>query len=469
MTQADRRGQQSARRRWAGRVLDGLWLAALAVYIFAGLDAAPFHGDEATLLFMSRDYHYLVQQRDLERVLYTDAPADPSEQELRIINGTVPKMAMGLAWDLAGLTVRDVNDQWVWGFNDPAGEWDEWTWNHTFGHVPSDDLLRAGRASSAVLLALSVLVLFVLTRQVFPSRAAAWAATAIYVTTPDVLLNGRRAMLEGGMLLGSTLVLLAALLAIRAHTSAPPRRRALWLAMAALGAAGGFALANKHNNALAVGIAFFAVLIEPLIRRGTGGVRFDLAHVARLALAGGLAVAVFVALNPAWWSDPLHMPGRVLDARRTLLELQVSGFGGFESAGERVRALINHAFFSPPQYYEVPVWQEYIGDQIAAYEASGLAGRLGGPVWGWVLVVASAAGGLALARRWRDGRALLVLLWVGLTALGLLIATPLNWQRYYLPLQPAIAVLAGIGVGWLAAEALSMAREARLLRRRGSV
>lgn len=469
MTQADRQNEPSARRRWTGRVLDGLWLAALAVYIFAGLDAAPFHGDEATLLFMSRDYHYLVQQRDLERVLYTDTPADPSEQELRIINGTVPKMAMGLAWDLAGLSVQDVNEQWMWGFNDPAGEWNEWTWNHTFGHVPSDALLRAGRASSAVLFALSVVALFALTRQVVPSRAAAWAATAIYVSTPDVLLNGRRAMMEGGMLLGSVLVMLAALLAIRAHTSVPPRRRALWLAMVALGAAGGFALANKHNSALAVGIAFFAVLIEPLIRRGVGGVRFDPAHLARLALAGGLAVAVFVALNPAWWSDPLHMPGRVVDARRALLELQVGGFGGFESDGERVRALFSHAFFSPPQYYEVPVWQEYIGDQIAAYEASGLAGRLGGPVWGWPLVAASAAGGLALIRHRRNGRALLVLLWAGLTALGLLIATPLDWQRYYLPLQPPIAVLAGIGVGWLAAEALSRVRVAGLPRRRGSV
>jgi len=446
-------GQWIVRNRWLGLALDGLWLLALTVYIFAGLDAVPFHGDEATLLFMSHDYHFLVQERDVERVLYTETPADPSEQELRIINGTVPKMMMGLAWDLAGLTVHDLNDQWAWGFSDPQGEWNEWTWNHAFGHVPSDELLRAGRASSAALLALSAAVLFAITRWIVPARWAAWLASGLYVTHPAVLLNGRRSMMEGAMLLGATLVIFAAMGLLRAQARRGTRARWAWAV--ALGVAGGFALASKHTNALTVVIAFLVPLIEPLLRRDRPGARFDLAHLARLVMAGVLVLAIFVALNPAWWSDPLEMPGRVVDARTRLLIAQASGHSGYTSWGERATSLINAAFFAPAQYFEVAVWQEWIGDQIADYEARGLlAGRPVGPLWGGLVAAAFVLGVAALERRWvHEGPVLLALAWPLLTALALFIATPLNWQRYYLPLQPGIALVAAAGVAWLVRQA----------------
>lgn len=442
-----RRIARDRRVRWA---LDGLWLLALTLYIFAGMDAAPFHGDESMLLYMSHDYHYLVQQRDVERVLYRDPPIDPLEQELRLINGTIPKMAMGLAWDLAGYTVEDLNQPWLWGFYDPKGEWNEWTYSRAFGHMPSEGLLHAGRVSSAALLALSALALFTITRWVVPARWAAWLATGLYVTQPSVLLNGRRSMMEGAMLLGATLVILAAAGLMRAQARADVSGRARWAWALALGVAGGVALASKHTNALVLAIAFLVALVEPLLRRSAGA-RFNAAHVARLAVAGALALAVFLALNPAWWSDPLHMPERVLELRRKVVEGQVRGYGGFDTWRERPAALIDHAFFAPPQYYEVPVWQEYIGDQITAYESSLLSGRLGGAIPSWLVVVAFLYGALALAKRWRDGPALLALLWPLLIALALLVSNSLNWQRYYLPLQPGIALIAAAGGAWIVA------------------
>lgn len=57
---------------------------------------------------------------------------------------------------------------------------------------------------------------------------------------------------------------------------------------------------------------------------------------------------------------------------------------------------------------------------------------------------------MALARRWREGPALLGVLWPVLTALTVFLATPLDWQRYYLPLHPGIALVAAAGVAWLA-------------------
>jgi len=78
-----------------GRALDGFWLVLLAIYVVAGTRDVPFHGDESTLIAMSRDYYSLVQTHNLDQVLYQPDPDDPMMQELRILNGTVGKMAMG--------------------------------------------------------------------------------------------------------------------------------------------------------------------------------------------------------------------------------------------------------------------------------------------------------------------------------------------------------------------------------------
>ncbi|MDE2638423.1 MAG: hypothetical protein OXI30_18800, partial [Chloroflexota bacterium] len=82
--------------RWA----DALWLALLAVYIVAGATIAPFHGDESTLLYMGRDYHYLFVDRDLSKALYDDTwTRRPDEQRLRLENGVISKTIYGwLAW-----------------------------------------------------------------------------------------------------------------------------------------------------------------------------------------------------------------------------------------------------------------------------------------------------------------------------------------------------------------------------------
>ncbi|HEX3053311.1 MAG TPA: hypothetical protein VHP83_21815, partial [Aggregatilineaceae bacterium] len=132
-------------------LLDGVWLLALALYVLVGVDQVPFHGDESMLVSMSQDYAYLVQQHTAGPIQYQSNHPDTAQQELRILNGTTGKMAMGLAWDLAGYELDDLNDPWWWGFSDPSGDWNEWTWNIYSGHKPGDGVLHAARISSAVL------------------------------------------------------------------------------------------------------------------------------------------------------------------------------------------------------------------------------------------------------------------------------------------------------------------------------
>ena len=111
---------------------------------------------------MSRDYAYQFLQGDLDLVRYHDPPISATEQQLRLLNGTLNKYLIGLAWHLGGFTVDQINDQWDWG--------GDWNYNQSNNHAPSDALLQVSRIPSALLLAAGVIVMFAL------GRAARWAS-----------------------------------------------------------------------------------------------------------------------------------------------------------------------------------------------------------------------------------------------------------------------------------------------------
>ncbi len=432
----------NASRHFTHWLPDALLLAGLVLYVIAGASKVPFHGDESTLIYMSRDYYYAIQTRDIDAVEYHDPPYDAAMQELRILNGTVAKYTIGFAWDMAGMTVQDINEQWVW----------EWTLdqNKALGHIPSDRLLRVSRWPSAVFTALTVLLIYAITRLV-ANRPAAWVASFLYAMNPAVLLNGRRAMMEGSLMFFSVLVILLAIMAVR------KRNKLAWVL--ALGVAAGFAMASKHNAGMTLAAAFLAVVLEPLLIHDPHLIERFLRNLACAGIAGMLALLTFLALNPTWWSDPINMPDRVWEARNRLLDGQVAFYGGYDGPGERVQALFNQAFFAAPQYFEVNCWCDYIDNQIRAYEKSGFAGRDGSllhrigllsredAILGWgILIVALFSFGLVdLAARFREPAAWVVLFWLVVTAIGLLLIIPLEWQRYYLPMQAPLSVIAGIG------------------------
>src|SRR5215211_8928380 len=68
-----------------------LWITLLITYILAGTSAVPFHGDESTQIFMSRDYAYQFLKGDLDRIRYHESPIIDTETQSRLLNGTLNK------------------------------------------------------------------------------------------------------------------------------------------------------------------------------------------------------------------------------------------------------------------------------------------------------------------------------------------------------------------------------------------
>lgn len=417
------------------RLLPLIWIALLAGYVLAGVELAPFHADEATIIYTSRDYAFLFLQHDFDKVKYAESPTNPAEQELRLLNGTVTRYLIGLAWHSQGLTVDDVNEQWDWGA--------DWNYNQTTGHAPTPEFLLIARWSSAIVLAASVVVIFALGQNVGGSWTA-YLAGLYYALNPALLLNGRRAMMESPFLFFSLLTVLATILLVRK----PTWPRALWLGLAA-----GLALASKHTALFTVAVMFGGILLYLVyqsVRSKDETNPVDHILLPMLIIAAAITIGVFLLLNPAWWDDPIGRAQKVLELREDLLAGQTAAFGGYPDLTEKLAGFLRQALVVLPQYYEINGWQNWIGDQISRYEASAWRGvSVGGSVASAVILCVMMAAGLGSLIRDRNiagSTRWVVGIWVMAMTLTTLLLTPLEWQRYYLPVYPAIGLVAALGI-----------------------
>ncbi len=431
--QAVTRDSKRAHRSRA-RLIYALYLGALIAYVLAGCALVPFHGDESTTLYESSDFGTLFLQGDLAHIEYRNPPLadDPeaaTKQDLRILNGVTSKYIYGIAWWLSGFTVHDLNQQWIWG----AG----WAYNQSQNTIPTPELLFVARWASGLLTALSVALVFVI-----GARAGGWrtayVAAFIYTVTPAVLLNGRRAVFESALLTSTALLIYVTQRLVGKRIV--PVRAAIGRAVI-IGVAAGLTIASKHTDLLIVVAALAALILYPLLTQGL--VR---TISAGLIAAGALIVAafVFLVLNASWWSQPLAMPKIVLDKRQALLNAQAVNYGLLDTPTKRLTALALETLSPPPQYFESGAeWANWIGTAIQQYQTAGLAG-LSGIAW-TVVVGALAVGGLVRGLiRWRRAGVFTVLCWIVVTAVGLYVLTPLDWQRYYLPMEAPVAVVCGL-------------------------
>jgi hypothetical protein len=440
-------------------LLDTLWLTLLAIYILAGGRATPFHGDEAMQITMSRDYFTAFVERQPGDLPVAPPYSVDTEAWLRLINGSVNRYSIGLALHLAGYGVEALPTLWQW----PLSVED----NLARGAYPADAVLFISRLPSALLLVTSATALFALARQ-FGGRPAAYLASAIYALHPVILLNGRRAMMEGSLLCFGLLTLLAASYLVQ--------NRHGWRGWLMLIICGALTLASKHS-----GVVFVAAALAWI-----GLARFDvhgrrtrhvmslqnvshdeqsvpasssssslITHVSSLLLSALAILALFIALSPALWSNPPARLADLLAERAALLDSQVRAAGdGVLTVDQRLRALVTQPYLTPPQFYEVAFWggSARVQDEITRYQASPWSGVQSGVIG--VMLTACTVVGLLGRTRWcclptntRNPVGLRVI-WLALTAI-MLLANPLPWQRYYLPLIPPVIVLSAVGVRYI--------------------
>lgn len=396
-------------------VVHGMWLGCLALYIWLGMFHVPFHADEATVIWTSRDFEYLIAG-NFDRLTYHDPPIDLHEQQLRLLNGTVDRNLIGFSRLLVGHSLEDLNVDWDWYL--------DWNANIQNGAKPSESLLILSRAHSYLMTIGSLMILFTLGWQI-SGKWGAYFSSFIYTFNPAVLLNGRRAMFEGSHLFFTTLAVLLAL--------AYWKNRKWWLTFA-IGITAGLAISSKHPSIIVLVGAFLPFLFQKYSRRS----------ISQLLTIGIITLITFYILNPIWWGNPLARIEHVLNERSHLLQLQINQFGGYASTLEKISGFWDNAFAITPQYFEIPAWADYIHDEIIAYHQTGLSGIHYGTIGGIIIFLVALVG---LWRVWQS-RNWVIISWAVVVLIIIGWVTPFNWQRYYLPTLPPISILFGAGCAY---------------------
>jgi len=407
-----------------------MWCVLLAVYVIAGANLVPFHGDESTLIYMGRDSYYQFIDRDISKIYYDDTgTVSPTEQQLRLINGTIPKYIYGFVAINNGYTIEEINEQWDWGA--------DYIYNQDTNRLPDEQLLSASRIVSSIQFALALIALFAVGRIIF-NRPIAYMATLYIFLNPNLLINTRRAMMEGSHILGLALLVLIAVWTIRERK---------WWQYILLGIIAGFAVASKHPNAIINGLIFISIFTFvgwQAIRSKASIIAQTTRTMVDLCIAGLFTVGIFWLLNPALWRKPIAGIQESLSLRNDLLQLQSNAFNSYTSLGERLSGFFDFIFVATPQYFEVDQWATYpvISAQIGVYEQSILSGvAVGGSIIGGLVVMLLTVFGLihfarntqfSLEHRW-----LLTVVGGGICIITFIL-TPLTWGRYYLPIFPFV-------------------------------
>ena len=300
-----------------------------------------------------------------------------------------------------------------------------YTWITQLAYLTPDNMaayqhlyvfLNGGRFTVAAVNSAGVVAVFWLARELLKGRIALIAALLLAL---DPFLGGLSGLfhVDGLMATWSILSLLALALGVGlGRRPQGDKRRLVWLAISAAAAA--LAVLSKSPALILLPVVAFA-LLSLLWREG------DVVFSRRLllVLGGGLLwigvfVLVLLLLYPALWSSPMAV---------------LSTSGG--NAGRHVEEALRPTFFLGDTAY----------DQGALFYPLALLWRISPLVLGGLILLLI----YSLARprlRRRDGQTVLLLALWALLFLAAITFAAKKFDRYLLPVIPALAVLAAIAL-----------------------
>lgn len=277
-----------------------------------------------------------------------------------------------------------------WDFSQPNA------WNIKEGHAAPSDELAIARSAIVLTTALSATVLFTMT--VITARWSLLAgifACIAFLSHSLVFTLGRQAMLDMPAIFFS---LLAIGIAYKSLISETGKYTIIWFFLTAL--CSGLAVSTKLNAGLIPITIIIIGIINALIRRNSKAYLF-------LVINAIIPPFIFWALNPQLWPD-------VVNGIKAMWAFNLS-------LADRRTVFTRDALWT-------------ISDQLFAYYQ-----RIPQNLFNLSLFA------LGLALMIKDAKTTWPMLIYGLvSSLGVIIWTPLNWDRYYLPGVPFYALAIGV-------------------------
>ncbi len=329
----------------------------------------------------------------------------------------VSRYMIALGRIAGGYGLADLNVPWDFDVSDVQ--------NTSLGAMPSPGLLWSSRATMAFLSVVSGAILFMLVRRC-AGPVGGYAFAVLFVGSEFLRLHLRRAMSEAPLLFFTVLALLCAARALsvaRRHLG----RSLAWLLLMSVCA--GLAGAAKLNG-LMLGFAGMALCFVVAYRHRGRDAKWLWVAVGAAILVLAITLAVFWAVNPFLYRQPLLRTAAMVQFRR------------WEMTGQTR----NSRWHIPDLFAWLGIVPRRILSEYPAVHfglINGLLAALGlyalaRAAWRWLAGKDEAAGATGIA----------LLAVAAVTALPML-TTPLDWDRYYMYPVLFVSVGMAVGVGWI--------------------
>jgi len=394
--------------------------ASSAWVLFSGIDRAPFHGDESGWISSGMYYSDLLFAGDFSRGKWEC----PGCKTWGALNGHVGKLLIG-----ASYLRCDASNPCVFsGYYDFFKSYED---NRQLGQVPPEHVLRRGRYSAAIAGVICCLLAFAIGYTAGePKLVLGMLCSGLVLSTPLFRLFANRAMADAFYNLFLLTQLLAAMLIVKSGDDRKLVRR-----FAIAGILTGLTASVKPSGFLLgvplfVGVAAYRLGVGRGYKRSENG-RVFFVSVTTFMIA---TLVVIYALNPTFWPSGLSDIWRLLGFPQVLFAWD--RYMAFEDVGLGLGEWNGYHFVDIHR----SIFVEYSDLAIDLLFLLGL---------------------LSCTRRWlvsmRRGVADVSFVPVAyfLCNYGLLICfLRLNWDRYYLPVEISMRVIAAIGIAELAVNVL---------------
>lgn len=424
-----------------------LWILPAILYwiwLVSGLRGVPFHPDEATWIYMSRDLDRVFAAGPGAVCWRPESAGDPLQVE-RERACPLPRDIIGVSRLLAGRSATTTD--WNWSLS-----WEE---NAHNGALPSDEVIFLARLPQTLMLLLAVLLLGRIGWRVGGITGAATAAL-LFAFNSQILLHSRRAMSESALLFG--MILVVAL--VFEWQAAEGRLRRMVIGPGLIGLALAITVSAKLSGVLVLPVAAAAMFLPAESRRTEKPLLSGLGRVAILTVC---FLALFLVLNPLYLCHPLDAVRAVVSSRDHLFAGQLDALRqaspgqALDTPGLRLLAMVYQPFLAPLAFWDIPNYaaattaaqQAYLADPLLNLTSGGVISGL----WVTLTIVGMVLSIIRFAKPWQRGRLIILWVWTLGVLVGILWQVPILWQRYYLPLIPVFAIWAGLAVssisGWI--------------------
>lgn len=478
-------------------LFDLSFILLVSFFLFKGIPVVPFHGDESTIIYLSKDFDKLFKG-ELSEIVFN---AENNNQFIWLTTGSIIPLTIYCNWKLAGYDVSEINNNWDWeskNINSSLNARSTWEANLKNGNVPKDKLLIISRYSSSLYTLISFILIYYIVYFISQSRIAAFISSFAFITNPVVLLHGNRAMQEGIVLFCTSLLFFVTFKIIKEFRSDDHSFRRHIYNFCLLGFICGFSIAGKHNLIVNCSVSYLILICYFLVKNKSSIIRLRYFFILFISL--NIMILTFFIFNPFWWTtvrlislvlmvllliliiyqlfkDPQFKLSKIIPPSilLALVFLIVVIVPFFVLLFTRVKLISQQEINVSPlitfcdkvewfwkemkfmvydNYYELDYWSGFsiINRQIELFKNSYFAIWLDCSIYSFILFTLLVIGILLLGYKCflnKDIISIFCLSFFIIPAAIILATNILPWQRYYLVFYPQAFIIIGFSIGVL--------------------